>query len=228
MIISYKYKFIFIKTLKTAGTSIEVYLSRFCGEADILTPIYPHVEPHKDRNYKGIYNPIPDIVMDRGRNIKRTIKSLLTRKKFYNHIPARLVKDMVSSQVWNEYFKFCVERNPWDKTLSHYNMLKSRSSGMLSLEQYFQDGQFCLNYPIYTDYKGQLIVDWVIKYEKLKKELEEVFSNLGVPFNGFLGVKAKSEYRKDRRPYQEIFSKEQKKIIERVFEKEICMHGYKF
>ncbi len=39
MIISHKHKFIFIKTRKTAGTSIEIFLSQFCGKNDILTPI---------------------------------------------------------------------------------------------------------------------------------------------------------------------------------------------
>ncbi|MEL6382956.1 MAG: chondroitin 4-O-sulfotransferase, partial [Cyanobacteria bacterium J06626_18] len=31
MIISHEYKFIFLKTRKTAGTSIEIALSKFCG-----------------------------------------------------------------------------------------------------------------------------------------------------------------------------------------------------
>jgi len=50
MIISHKHKFIFIKTRKTAGTSIEIFLSQFCGKADILTPIGEGEELRKEQN----------------------------------------------------------------------------------------------------------------------------------------------------------------------------------
>ena len=39
MIINHRYKFIFLSTRKTAGTSIEIALSQFCDASDIITPI---------------------------------------------------------------------------------------------------------------------------------------------------------------------------------------------
>jgi len=39
MIISHKHKFIYIKCRKTAGTSIEMSLSKLCGPQDIITPL---------------------------------------------------------------------------------------------------------------------------------------------------------------------------------------------
>ena len=230
MIISHKYKFIFIKTVKTAGTSIEIFLSQCCGENDVLTPIWPHVGPHRARNYQGIWNPFPQIIQNKARGIKGIFRNILQQKKFYNHIPASLVKQRIPRKVWNSYFKFCVERNPWDKTLSHYHMENDRAGGGISLDDYIEKGKFCfcINYPRYTDSNGLLLVDKVVKYELLMDELEIVFQELGIPFGGSLGVRAKSEHRKNRRPYQEVFSDKQKDVIERVFTKEIEMHVYLF
>ena len=39
MIVSHEHKFIFLKTKKTAGTSIELALSQLCGPDDIITPL---------------------------------------------------------------------------------------------------------------------------------------------------------------------------------------------
>ena len=202
MIISHKHKFIFIKTVKTAGTSIEVFLSDHCGPDDILTPIFPHIEPHLARNFE--------------------------EKEFFNHIQAREVKRRISKVTWEGYFKFCVERNPWDKVLSHYHMHRHRSGNQLSLEEYFQKGQLPINYTKYTDASGNVIVDQIIKYENLLEGLADVFKRLKIPFEGSLGIKAKSEYRTDRRHYKEILSTEQAEIISKAFSKEIELFGYSF
>jgi hypothetical protein len=229
MIISHEHKFIFIKTAKTAGTSIEVFLSAHCGPDDIVTPIRPPVEGHQPRNHEQLVNPISDLIW-RPEGLLPAMRHMFERrKKFYNHMPAWLVQQRVSAHVWNSYFKFCVERNPWDKVLSHYHMAASRAGGSLSLDQYLAKGRYPINYFRYTDRSGKrIIVDRVVRYENLMSDLAEVFSHVNVPFEGSLGVRAKSEYRTDRTPYQSVFNDAQRKIVEQAFAREIELHGYCF
>jgi hypothetical protein len=229
MILSHKYKFIFIKTAKTAGTSIEVFLSKYCGPTDVVTPIWPLIEGHQPRNYEGFINPIPEILEKPGKLFSALRHTITSREKFYRHMPASLVKQRVPARIWNSYFKFCVERNPWDKVLSHYHMHAAREGGSLSLDEYLARGRFAINYFRYTDRSGtKVIVDRILHYENLLAELGEVFSQLNIPFDGTLGVTAKSEYRTDRRPYQEVFNDEQRRIVEKAFAREIELHGYRF
>jgi hypothetical protein len=229
MIISHKYKLIFIKTAKTAGTSIEVFLSKQCGPLDVVTPIGPPVEGHQPRNYQGFINPIPEII-EAPRKILSALRHAFTsREKFYNHMPAFEVRRLVPTQIWKSYFKFCVERNPWDKVLSHYHMRAAREGGSLSLNEYLARGRFPVNYFRYTDRAGaKIILDRVLRYENLLAELAEVFSKLNIPFDGTLGIQAKSQYRTDRRLYREVFNEEQRAIVEKAFAREIELHGYRF
>lgn len=226
MIISHKYRFIFIKTRKTAGTSLEVFLSQHCGDADVVTPIYPHVEPHRARNFEGRWNLLSEL--GHFRDVGRLLKDWLRRRKFYNHIPARNVKRRIPQEIWDDYFKFCVERNPWDKTLSHYFMRRDMAKGDLTFDQYLADRDFCWNTEKYLDYDGRLLVDQVMRYERLREELGNFFGRIGIPFHGDLGVRAKSEHRKDRRPYSEVYTEAQRKVVEEAFATEIRMHGYRF
>lgn len=202
MIISHKYQFIFIKTRKTAGTSIETYLSQYCGDLDVLTPISPAVNGHQSRNWDG----------------------------YYNHIGACSVREKVGLNIWNKYYKFCVERNPWDKTLSYYHMLNFRNGGNLSLDDYFISADYCVDYLTYVEQQNQsqIIVDKVLQYESLNQELGAVFQSLGIPFSGELNVNEKSEYRTDRRSYKEVLSIEQADLISHAFASEISFFGYSY
>lgn len=202
MIISHKYQFIFIKNGKTAGTSIEVFLSRLCASFDIVTPIYPTVESHFPRNYEG----------------------------FYNRMTSAEIRKKIEKKIWKNYFKFCVERNPWDKAISYYYMAKSRVDGNLSFDEFLSGCEFPINFPRYTEpgNSSEIIVDKVIDFDNLVEGLGEVFRRLGLSFDGSLGVYAKSEYRTDRRPYQEVLTNSQARKIQEIFAMEIDLHGYHF
>ena len=54
MIVSHEHKFIFLKTIKTAGTSIEAALAQICGPDDIITPYREASET--DRKGRGPQN----------------------------------------------------------------------------------------------------------------------------------------------------------------------------
>jgi hypothetical protein len=108
-------------------------------------------------------------------------------------------------------------------------MHAARQGGGLSLDEYLARGRFPINDFRYMDRsRSKIIVDRVIRYENLIAELDEIFGRLEVPFDGTLGVAAKSEYRADRRPYQEVFNDQQRRIVEKAFAKEIELHGYRF
>src|SRR6476619_4327620 len=95
MIISHKHKFIFIKTVKTAGTSLEVFLARHCGPDDVLTLFDPPIEGDQPRHYEGSCNPISEIlrVPFGPRSAWRCLLS--RRQRFYNHMPGWLVRPRV-------------------------------------------------------------------------------------------------------------------------------------
>jgi hypothetical protein len=108
-------------------------------------------------------------------------------------------------------------------------MHAAREGGSLTLDEYLSRGRFPVNFFRYTDRAGtKIIVDRVLRYENLLIELGEVFSQLNFPFDGTLGVAAKSEYRADRRPYQQVFNDDQRRVVEKAFTKEIELHGYRF
>ena len=228
MIISHKYRFIFIKTRKTAGTSIEVLLSSLCDDRDVCTPIYPPELGHVARNYKGRWPLSAELSRQRtGYNVK-SATDWIKGRRFRNHSGAQDVKHRVGADMWRSYTTFCVDRNPWDKTLSHFHMCLRGANPPGSFTDYLANTTLCLNYPLYSDEQGQVMVDRVLRYENLNTELFELLSELGVPCAGARLVNAKGNYRKDRRHYREIYSQKQRQHIERAFAPEIALLGYQF
>ncbi len=213
MIISHRHKFIFIKTNKTAGTSIEIALSKFCGENDVITPIVPEDEAlRRSLGYRGPQN----YENENG-------------EQFYNHISAKKIKQNIGSQIWNDYYKFCFERNPWDRLISLYYW-RCQSEPRPSISEFLStNNPMALKqkgYELYTLNK-QVVVDRVCRFENIIEELEMIRVRLGIP--GQIALpRAKSKYRTDKRHYQDILSDVERAKIEELFSDEINIFGYKF
>ena len=55
-IISYSKNFIFVKTNKTAGTTLELGLSQFCNSQDVIGTIYLKMKMLKELGFKNLQN----------------------------------------------------------------------------------------------------------------------------------------------------------------------------
>ena len=203
MIVLPEHGLIFVKTWKTAGTSIEVFLDRVGGADAIVTPIKPEVSGHQPRNYEGT--------------------------PYRNHLPASAIRSALGIDAWADFTTFCVERNPWDQVVSTYFFRRAMGHPNLSWDDFVASGDFYLNHVQYTEEtdRSRVIVDHVLKYENLHDELGELLSAHQIPFTG-LTVRTKGGYRTDRRPYQESYTADQAEIVANKMASEIRLNGYEF
>ncbi|MEA5536723.1 sulfotransferase family 2 domain-containing protein [Crocosphaera sp. XPORK-15E] len=228
MIISHKYKFIFLKTAKTAGTSLEIALSRFCGENDIITPIVEEDEAiRKSLGYPGPQN-YKFLPITAEKKLFKEPKSMT----FYNHISAREIRSWLHDEIWDEYYKFCFERNPWERVISlyyHYISYLTEEEKLLSFSDFINldliTGLRQWGFNIYT-INNEIVVNKVYLYENLEAELENIFLQLNLP-GKILLPRAKGTYRKDKKSSKIMFNQKEIEKIAQLFEKEIKLFGYK-
>jgi hypothetical protein len=232
LIISHKYKFIFIKTNKTAGTSIEIALSKICGDEDVITKF--SVADEKVRSQLGYLGP-QNYHVDRSRyDIRDWFRFIfnIKRREFTKHMSARDIKRYVGEEIWNSYYKFCVERNPWDRMISNYYWRRGehRSEKLQGMSEFLEsDGPKRLQrrgINLYT-IDGEVVVDKICRFESLADELEEVRVRCNIPEKLVL-PNAKGSFRKDRRNYKDILTSEQAEKIRKLSSREIALLGYEY
>ena len=177
MIVSHLHRFIFIKSRKVAGTSIEVFLSQFCGEQDIITPLGADETLRQGMGGRNFWFSTPG----RGNRLLRLWGEMIGRpsigyRGFFPHIPAKEIRRLLGQQAWSDYYKFTIERNPWDRQVSlyhwHYRKRKAKPSFDLFIRSPFHR-KISSNFDTYA-IDGEIAADYVCRYETFEEDLTHV------------------------------------------------------
>jgi hypothetical protein len=230
MIISHEHRFIFLKTRKTAGTSVELALSHLCGPDDIITPMSPNDEPLR-ADGRGAQN-------WRVHGWWQSKRPLFQRYwwranagdyGFYNHIPAKEARELLNDeQVWRSYFKFTFERNPWDRQVSAYHFRYRRTDNPPAFSSYLHRKRraWINNYEIYS-IDGDPCVDFVGKFESLDADFRKALKEIGVACEREL-PRAKGNYRRSQKHYRDYYDDETRAIVNDWYAPEIRLLAYEF
>jgi hypothetical protein len=224
MLVSHRHQFIYTKTHKTAGTSVEGYFERFC-----LPPDQDFIIQHQRDAYESVHG----IVGCRGMPAKN-------QAIWWNHMPALQIKQKLGDDIWNRYFKFCVVRNPYEIIISHFffqsrknskpdhelfkltpDELRNRFRIWLETanlpndcERYMIDGVICIN-----DF---------IRYENLHADIERICHKLDIEYSPDLLPTFKAEFRPAHATADTLYTKETKEIVEKRYAFDLDYFGYGF
>lgn len=187
VIVSHEHRFIFVKTRKTAGTSIEVALSQLAGDDAIVTPVQPAEPGHEPRNWRRLFDPSPELIARyvrrepslAHRDLRRTLSDLRRRRRYYNHVSAALIRARLGRKIWDSYFTFCFERNSWDKAVSWYFYKNAKNPARPPFEQWMMENALPSDWHIYT-IGGSVAVDFIGQYERLDEDLRSALAQVGI------------------------------------------------
>ncbi|WP_298976327.1 hypothetical protein [uncultured Roseobacter sp.] len=242
MIVSHKHKFIFVKNRKVAGTSMEVALAKICGPDDILSSDVPErgrigrddvLEAHA-RNYEGTFNPLNEIRLDmRPAAVARVIRDRLQRHRYYSHMRAASIKARIGAEIWDSYYTFCFERNPWDKMVSFYFWYNRLNDAPVDLNTFVcgkmagrtVDQKYPTDWDRYT-LQNRVIVDDVFDFSDLSGNLATALGRAGVAPEVIASVELPRAKTHTRAENPEKLSAASDAVVRRIFAHEIKHFDY--
>jgi len=159
-------------------------------------------------------------------------------------------KYFASEEQWDNYFKFSIVRNPFDRIVSSYNFLcreKMRPyefrDRLLFKDFIFRKGIFerLLNpsliveesnryhqikpsFEYLFDKNDNLMIDHIGRFENLKNEWDFICKQLGVKIE----LKHRNKHSRDNKHYRDYYDNETKAYVSETYKKDLEIFGYEF
>jgi hypothetical protein len=217
MLVSHKHKFIYIKSIKTAGTSTEIFLEPYC----VTNVLESHGREMIQTN-EGIIG-------------TRMNQHLAEISEFYNHMPPYKIKNSIGEETFNSYTKIINIRNPFDMMVSHY-YFKPTFDLYSRVEMSFEDYLLTTNvvedlskkYRDLMYIEDEFIVDEIVRFENLEEDIFKLLDKLELPSpKRELGEYKKNKRRPDK-DWKKMYSNETKELVEKHFKFYMDLFNYSF
>ena len=219
MLISYSHNFLFVHIAKTGGTSVRAALRRYRWGGWYSLPLWLAAQVDqitRPRHKLGL--------------------------KFPRHGKAIAAKEMLPEPVYQGFFKFTIVRNPWDLQVSSWHHIRRERprllEGIPDFESFLRwklDPDRPYQYHIDTsierqsdyliDLHGNVIVDFVGRYERLAEDFEQICRHIGLSPPALPHRRRAADRERDYRDYYDDATAE---LVARHFARDIEMLGYRF
>ncbi len=214
MIVNHEHKFIFLRTEKTAGTSLTEALARLARPGDlVLRGAPPTWAAYSPVHIGALRHAAPELF------------------GLHVHASARQARRVLGPKIFDNYLKFAIERNPWERQVSLYAHRQWKTGRPMNFDRdmrslWYRNTEYCKldNWSIYA-IDGEIIVDRMLRYETLKADIAALFAELGLapPEMG-----RRRAYAPDRPHYATYYSDATRDLVGRWYAREIDALGYSF
>lgn len=204
MLISSQKKFIFVHNPKVAGSSIRGSLQKYQNR--LLMKLYGGLAKSKHGD------------------------------TYFGHLSAFQIKQISLPFLFDTYYKFGFVRNPWDREVSTYTFILGLKSHpdvdlpkvqKLSFKEYLHwriNERYEPQKPFFYDHKGNLLVDFIGRFEDLAADFSVVKKRLTLDTD--LTFLNKSKKRKSKR-FIDFYDEESLETVYDAFREDCDFFNYK-
>jgi hypothetical protein len=166
------------------------------------------------------------------------------------HLSAKACKILVGEDTWNEYFKFTVVRNPWDRFHSLWwngrNVGNRHDLELPEYSEYFLErslngklrgllqGRLRIHQRFWPQVEflrsanGRVEMDKICRFESIDADFAEVADRIGLPSRDLPKILMKNRQPSSRRFYADDYDEKTRALVADVYRDDIQEFGYRF